>query len=495
MRKTATLYLVAVLALCCVLISVKFFLSNGRLTINTIGFTATTKLTIFDENDKAISRKTHANITISIKQGLYRVEVFDDSHNSAIGFINVKGRLATSTLSLKADQQYGQEILGKNPSNCMGMLAGLMYSNDCQGDFSLSKLHLAANEVTPPITMAPRNPPANATVLSQFEELGKTYLVISESGAVFLNELIYNELDRSLSLRRVRDMNINNSVDRVFGQKTTFGYVLADPAHQKAYYYTGLGVEPTKTVDLPTPRYSDYSAGAYAFKENGDIAIFEKQAIVRVEGTTTSGNLRLKDVTREINRDVRKLDFCFGDKLCALEENNRVQVFSNSGGSLKIVGELTGVTNFASFGNSNILVAVSGGLALLNESLSGSYLVYGSGLSIESINLLPDGDVLAKIGGSKGDIGLRLSKTLPDNRLLYKYGALESRAYIKSLSVYKKYLYITPEAGRPEYNAALELYDYPQPTVDNIRQQLNKDRTELDLKNYQIEVPLLGISL
>ena len=102
---------------------------------------------------------------------------------------------------------------------------------------------------------------------------------------------------------------------------------------------------------------------------------------------------------------------------------------------------------------------------------------------------------MAKIGGSKGDLGLRLSKTLPDNRLLYKYGALESRAYIKSLSVYKKYLYITPEVGRPEYNAALELYDYPQPTVDNIRQQLNKDRTELDLKNYQIEVPLLGISL
>jgi hypothetical protein len=271
------------------------------------------------------------------------------------------------------------------------------------------------------------------------------------------------------------------------------GFIVYDSSFSHAVYYASLSSMP-QNISLDKPKGKNLSAFSIVFGpgSNKTLALYSSasnggrgssEAIVGQNNNFQHYTLPKRYVSA---------DFC-GSQICLLDGSKTLDVYSLSGSKAKLSFSLSGVQAIKNIGDSFLVVNQNGVINFDTASRTG-YFEYSLG-DYKFCGLQQNtatAYLLCVINNKGNKAALRIDETTTDKGSIDKKVAqLQKRTEINIVSIYKNYIYISPNLGPLTYQASISGFGYDPSTQKRVNEEIRTDITNagIDINTYRVINP------
>lgn len=421
------------------------------------------------------------NIKKLVKKGTYEVVVKNGDENS-FSIKQTKSFLRTNHVEATLNKESERSFIGDNPDPCMSYDQKILITYACGANYGDASAHMPASQETPTTT----------------ENIGGDLSEIGLGGIINSGGKRLAYLEGHFDAESTEEERITIEVNDKFKPVNRFELKgdLSEGFHQIINYKDGFIIHNRELSDILY--YKDPSSAPEKISMSGpeDTELAGQQLAVdgdRISAYYTNSDRELdskegktvKDdgvsyVKVYENGDTRSFDFkgsyylaqvCAEKYLCLLQ-NRELTIYDISGKKAKEKTKISNVYSLKNVGTTLKIVRYDGVLDFDLSKMEGHLQYSFGGYTPCGIETTQNGYVLCVISPKNDKHALYIDnekKNVDD--IDKKMIKLRDMPFIDDVSIYKSYIYITPELGEPEYNETVNGY-VPNPVI---KQKANKD--------------------
>ncbi len=407
-----------------------------------------------------------------------------------------KAFLRPTTIEASLKKERDRQFVGNNPEGCALYDQTIAFSYACNGTLGELMIHTPATDQAPTATENVSSDLANLDIGGIIPLGDKRY--VYAQGATDLEsdiqEPIMFQLTDSGGLVNRTDLENANAEQQHKISRYQEGFLLYAADASDLKYYKKPDAKPEK---ITIPRPDKKNIEPFGMSASGDtIAVayqdaeLAERADVHDENQTGKTYIQIyqqREVkTVEIAKAVSSFVLCGDRYLCAIA-NNELGVYDISG---KKAESLYQVKNVKSVIQNDKQIAVERESEILNIDVSSRN---GSvGLSLEKVTSCglsgaANGYTVCAINNKNDKVLLYVDNTKENvSNIDKKTASLLEQPYIDSVSVYKNFVFVSPNVGSLVYNPATKGYEYDAVLKADVAQKLNNFVGSTNFSGYQV---------
>lgn len=415
------------------------------------------------KSDKA-SSPSHT-IKRLVHKGSYEI-LIEQGDANYFSVSRAGGFLTTSKLSVKLTNERARKFVGNNPLPCMYYSGLVLYSYNCNGSFNEARIHVPATLSTP--TYIQKNPISTDGTIEGIAQTGEGTLILQQptrksDGSTASHHIFL--LQEGLKLSPGRDLADLNPSKAYSVEPYIKGFIVYDAEFSHILYYSNLAATPSPiTLDKITGE----GYGPYAHSIQGDSVIVAytnleyepRDGKTRKDKPQTKLALNQKGNLRQFTfaKTYGSFSLCGTSKLCLLRDK-KLEVYDISGQKQKLLYAIDNILSIQNFGQ-RLLVARDNQLLDLDIDKRSGYSSYNFGdYTYCGLQTDTSGYTLCLVNNKKKRVALHLDQqTIDKDSIDKKIANLLKYNEVEDISVYDKFIYISPNVGTPIYNLATNGY-------------------------------------
>ncbi|MBA3757259.1 hypothetical protein H0X09_00105 [Candidatus Saccharibacteria bacterium] len=425
---------------------------------------------------KLKTRVSKGNYEILVKQG----EV------SYVSIIKAAGFLKTSSISASLKPEKSRQFVGNNPGSCMNYNDSILVTHTCGTTYNKVNVHVPANSSLPTYI-------AQSSSLSIFGYLGG--VVNTSEGSLALVRALGDDVSsyfihridqslKSLGSTALPNLDVNKFyVIKSYGS----GFIIYDTSFQQVLIYPSRAAKPM-TVKFDTPGEKNLILKDIDFRSNGFTKLY----------TTDDGS---KDARSEVvavregkskhyvfNKKFLQAKLCGERSLCVVT-GERLEVYDIAQEKPKFSFALNG-TELVGTSGKNILIKHGRGIINLDLDKRSGFIEFGLD-DYDYCGIQEDAGtyLLCLINNKNKKVALRID-TGSDNTdsVDKKINQLLNTPEVSDVSIYGKFIFISPNLGELVYDSRTNGYGYNPATKKAANDKINQeiDRLGIDRRVYSI---------
>ena len=427
-----------------------------------------------------------ASIKRFVKRGNFEITAQQDETNS-FKVVKTGGFFGTTSVSLPLQKERERTFVGNNPASCYQLISGKLYSYNCSGDFSSINLHTPATATqatyTQPVPGNHEQGLVEGVTETKDGTVALVQLGVSDEGEEAkdtpVGHILYVVGDNLKVVRRIplNELDQNNTFSL---QASGSGLLFIPQGNGDSFRLANLSDKPNK-IAKPSPKGKELVLLATDVKDNGSVFLYGKQPSnnskpeSEIIVANSSENIRFSS-----KNDYQKVSYC-GEFICAID-NTGLTVFTSDGGKLKKTLHINSVINVLTIGQ-EVIVVRKGDSLMVDLRTGEGYAEYRYGsYTLNEAKASSNGYVLSLTSKLGKKVALAINRSAADNSsgLDKKIVSLGEAHAINDVSVYGKYIYISPNYGALVPNATGEL-DYDATTKQQVNNDIQQELTKLGL--------------
>jgi hypothetical protein len=463
--------LVIVTVLFLPLLVLLWFYNHAFLQISVTGSSNGAELTYTitnqSTNDVAEVKTQEHTIKKLLRKGDYEITV-QQAETSYVALPTVSGFLSTKTVSAGLQLEKSREFVGNNPGPCM-LYADILFSRPCDGNLSELTKHSPATSSSPTVTEAPQVDPNSAEIKSLITFGGQNILLTLDNAyalSVLRPDLTFADYTYLPEFAVTSDYTM---------QTYDQGFVVYSTDLKTIKYFSSLA-DTASPIDSPEPdseishpvelsTYKNSIGGLFNNEESSsDEASEEKPDSKKLFNGTSEFvfyNTKANNDTYTFNKLYSSGGLCGERKLCLIS-NNVLDVYDVSSKKAKRLFVVDDVQKILPSPDS-LTIIKSNQVVRINPDSKTGFIEYSYGdYKYCGAAQAGAGYVLCLINNKSDKFALYINTAAINKDSIDKKTAeLLRDPNISDLSVYKNYIYVSPNLGRPTiYNAQTRGYDY-----------------------------------
>lgn len=419
-----------------------------------------------------------------VQKGRYEVLVSGQEKSHYL-LANTGSFLSTSKVEAKLEPEKARTFIGNNPDPCMYFDQNILFSYSCGGTYGDLKIHSPASASTPTFTETANNALIDLPLGGLAKISGQdTVLLGGQADAepeLRTSRLIDLKADFNPTIsNKLSDLGTEKFFEAIEYQNGLLAYA---SGFDQIFHYENPSSTPKK-IEIPKPEDNNLSAVSLDALGSRIVVVYSDK-VETADAHEQSSNKGKTSVQLYESGKTKSFEFkshynqarLCGDKhLCQLVDK-QVVVFDISGDKAIEQFRINGAETIDSDQNTLLVVKEEGVLAIDVTKRTGSFHYTLGGYKVcgsKSVNT--GGYALCVISPKNTKSALYInSKQNNSDSIDKKILPLLSQSYISDVSIYKSFIYISPELGEPEYNAAINGY------VSNpaVRQRVGNDIEKL----------------
>jgi len=467
-------------------------------------------VTIANQNtdmDKLLSLKSQ-DTKVRVKKGSYEV-YYQSPKGTFFEIVNTKGFLATTTVLINEQPQRKRIFIGDNPKPCMEYTTVLV-SYGCGGPFEQVLTHVPATRTVPTYTVRDNSSPVSTgDVADIFTYKGKsTALLLAPS----LNEgpSIYGFWELSFMPNAPTEKILVATLPELSTLKQYSvssymeGVMISSFDLAEAYYYSSLVDDTPKKINIPEFSNNKYSPTKISSRVDSYAVLYNNIDIPydRSKGSAEGSGLIIQQDTEVISKSYNKtyseLSFCGLQTICLLDYEGVMDIFSiTEDGEIDFSYSLSNVTSVSPISDNMVIVANKQTVLLLNITSKTGYTIIDSGeYGFGKTKVVNNSLVLVTTNNNTGSSALLVSLDKPNTDSIdKKINSLAENTFIKKVSAYKNFIYISPNLGDLIFVNGTNSLGYNQKTIEQAKKSISQLLLEVELvpSNYTVSSPLIGL--
>ncbi len=446
-------------------------------------------------NNKVTELKSKSSsIKKLMRKGSYELLVKQSAGNY-FSVTKIGGFLSSKTISAELKAERARQFMGDNPGTCM-FYDTTLYSYSCGSSYSDIKIHTPANASQP--TYTANNPNDNT---GSVEGIIKT-----NEGAIALIGLVGSEdtSDAHTAYLIKNGLVLNDGValpdldrDEIYSIKSYLnGFIVYNDTFSDVKYYSALRAK-AEVISISKPR--DESLFPFSLGIHGQdiFTAYSSDPDGELEGNIKT-TVVVKDNagSREFNFNVQQtpvVSLCGDKKLCLLESGS-ISVYDIGSDKARFLFKINGVSSVENT-EKNLLVIRDGEIINLDVDAASGSIDYGFG-EYKYCGLQADKDsYLLCIKNSQNNNSVLLINHSAHNvdSIDKKVAKLQSLPEIKNVSIYEKYIYISPDFGELAYQDALGEFGYDPTTIKTVGAKINQELGRVGINRKKYKVTVIGV--
>lgn len=475
--------------------------SHGYIDVTTPSTSKSLTYIISNQSGDKISntQSSTGHVKKMVKKGTFVVSVEGDN-KSYFKVTKTTGFLSVTKVSASLQSEKSREFVGNNPNFCTYYGQDILYSYNCSEPGGLT-VHLPATSSTPTTTLTEKEEPYIPLVgLLSVGGINKAVATDDEQDSVSVYDIDQQlRLANPVGLYGVKASDAQN----VLPFKS--GFLIYNSKLSKIDYFATPtsssqslnSVKPNKDTSNPAglSTFSDqvgvlFNSGG----DGGDDGLEASQTTTGVIGGTsqviTYHNGQSKSYT--LDKFYTSGGVCGINKLC-LVNSGVLDVYDTHSGKPLLVFSMKDVQRILSIRGLAIIATSNKVIALNPEDLSGAtQFTYGSGQYC-GINESANGYVLCQVTPKGDNVALYvdMGQTNTDSIDKKVYALLKSPD-VSDVSVYKNFIYISPNLGQPVLNSTTQQYEYDPVIKASANKKINEavKRAGINQELYTVINPL-----
>lgn len=480
-----------ILAVGLMLTVVLVWLNNqGRLVIelntadkNTISYKLTNQ-----NGQKTNEVKTGSTkITRLVSKGSYEI-LISQNGNSSFSVVNTRGFLRKTTIKLGLSPEKSRQFIGNNPQPCTFFNGTVLYSYACGAELSRVVKHEPATYSLPTYTsnlpdtlnaiiLGTASTNAGSVVLLKEQSISTSFSVATlGSGFSLTNKKELPELDRlaSYSIQPYSD-----------------GFIIYDSSFSKMLYYSSISSSP-RPISISKPDDNSQKPAFLTTAGDNILAVFSTSPQGQDTAIEASTNKIKNTLVVYSQGQSRKYIFdkqqysdastCGQDKLCLIS-GKQLSVYDGiNSSSPKFLYKVNGVNSIFSTKTSLVLARDNETLQLDIDRQTGSREYSFGDYRLCGIQNDVGAYILCLINNKNNKVALRIDEATNDsNDIDKKIAELQKTSEVKNISIYKNYIYISPNLGPLKYDSVIKGYVYDPETKKRVNAAIDQKVLELKI--------------
>lgn len=451
---------------------------------------ATGDVTEFDSDSALVSKH--------IPRGSYEVLV-TQKDSSFFSIVSTKPLFGKTRTEGTLNTEKGREFVGNNPGPCMNYNQ-VLYTFSCGGKLQTLTKHEPADAQNPTVSQSFGGDLENVTVSSLFQLGGRTFALTEgffslEDADEKVNVL---EFDGGMQVIKNQELTVK-SPEQLFGAVSYGnGFLLYNNDLSRLTVHESPEDIAGKVIDIEKPGAESLSLQQLSVSgdkiaatfSNKDRALDSDDKNKRSKKQQTIVQLYDKGNTKSFIFDgtYYTSQLCAEEYIC-LVQDRKLFVYKLDEDKPKKIFETTNVYNVSSSGK-NILVNRYDGVFELNPETKIGYVQY-SYSDYEPCGLEPVrgvGYVLCLINTKDDKVAVLVNNSTGTDNIDKKILSIIGQPYVSNVSIYKNYVYISPDLGEPEYQEAIKGFGYDAELAKSVDSKLNAliDEIKIDRSRYTI---------
>lgn len=457
--------------------------------------------------------KSHSShIKRLVRRGSYEVSV-RQAETSYMAVGRAGGFFSTSSFTASLLSEKAREFVGNNPNACMYLLSAVVASTPCDSTVDELNIHMPASSNEPTYVKEARGPAALLEgIVSTKEGIFAIVSIESEQEGAGNYHALY-----PISTDGVLDVTNEHLLKALNGSKTYKAASYQDG--WIAYNKDGSEILNFKSVKS-TPSTIKIDKPGDASLALIDLAVFDEQIVLTYANQTPAGRnfddpsgtkshsaefetqrAKIKqkhEVVVYSKNQSKHITFaepltvvrsCGTQELCVVFDGGKMGVYDISKPKPRLIYELTGVVDLDN-SNKETLVVRNDGVYKFDITKKEGYLEYGLGsYRYCGIKTNDTSYVLCIADKSNKRLALRINQTVTNNDSIdKKIAELSLVRQVKNISIYGRYIYISPDVGSLQPNSQTGLFEYDKATVKNANSVISQeiDRLGISRSAYTI---------
>ncbi len=471
-------------------VAILFFIVSkvSIIEIETEGGSGDYQYQVVDQSSgKAKSHKsTKASKTVFISRGSYEITVRSGDGNY-FATATAKGFFRKTKLAGKLETEKSRKFIGENPAPCVAYLSNILYSNECSGAFFSTYEHVPATKDMPQYKRLISPGTTEAVEYGGHYDSPKTIVSIfttKEGTMAIVKPYIANDSATGLTLYRlgtgmkvVEETSLGALNPNETYQASAYreGFLISSKGSSDAFYYASSKSQPEK-ISFDAPEKKEVSRlTVHSDKEN---ILAVRETADELNGHEDEENkhpsyteLQLinGDFSRKYNFNTtyKAVKLCPHTTICILD-NDKLVIYDATGKKLKLQTTISGVSDIETLNDSSVLVIRKSEIIAFDpqKNLGTIDLSLGE-QSFNRLSILSDQSYMLHVldTGAKQN-ALLIDRAQVSDGIDQKIIQLRKSTYLKSASIYGKFVWVVPNIGEPEYNPKTGLYeDSPERTA------------------------------
>lgn len=459
-----------------------------------------------------------------VKRGSYEVLASQDSNNK-VGVIESGGFLSTNKLSLELESQKSREFIGDSPASCFEFIKSRLLSWSCFGNAEGGKVHAPATTQIPSLNKSFSVFGYSGMRLMDFlSSDGQTYALVGvdydDGSQVALYE--FDPVTGVIDSTKSRQINELPGGKNYQASRVDDGYLIYSDDGYELMKFKDIGSE---IIRINRPDVKD-GLKLYSLQTNQNtiVMVFGHEFTGSEMGGSSffpsypkndkqnSGDGRINNSFDEgmdggeivlINGDdqtvipfknrAHQIRLC-GEKMICMLHESKLTFYELNATKLTKLFQMTGVSQIESSGKHLLVVKDDGVMVMDPLTRQGHYEYMFGGYSFCGIKPL-DKSYLVCVNSKQDNRRqsvLRINTEVDttdyiDQQIL----ELQELQEVKSLSIYKNLIYLSPELGELTFDEKTKMLDHNPETKKRVNESINRKINEsgIDLRKYTIINP------
>jgi hypothetical protein len=435
-----------------------------------------------------------------VRRGSYEVLV-TQNETSHFSVTKTGGFLSNTTVNAELAPEKNRQFIGNNPTPCMHYLEQTLISFVCGNEINKAQTHVAATATRPTYTKA-----AQTLSVGNIEGVAKT----DDGDVILLKAPIIGEsqgpphsaymLNKDIDLGRAVPL-LDLDEDKTYSLLAyKQGFIVYDSGFERVLYYEDIDSDPEE-IELIKPEdnkqlpyalnvHQENIVVSYSNNSKGEVASDKKsnrkvRSYVVVQGNGSSKQYEFK------RKQPILANLCGNSKLCFLNKLD-LEVHSLNSNKADLAFLVSDVHFFGSLGN-DIIVAKDKEILGLNPDTGEGSIQYSLGSYSEcGVRMTDDGYIVCLLNSAGKKAAILVDPAQENSTSIDKkaLGLLEIPG-VKDVSVYKDFIFISPELGQLVYDPKTRIYR-PNPAIlqavnsaiNQAVQDLRIDKTKYKIINF-----------
>lgn len=417
------------------------------------------------------SKSNQSSIRKLVRRGSYEVTVRQDNKN-AFSITKASGFMTTNTVSSTLASEKSRQFIGNNPGPCMNLVDGVLASYACNANLDEAVIHKPASANEPTSTITNNNAADSEIVGVVSTNEGSVAILKTPDTGDGVDSPYYAYLLKSdlTSKKRIALDNLSDAQTyKVIAYKG--GFLLYSTDFNQVLYYGSLGAQP-QNITFTKPKNNTLKPQTVSAQGNSLALSYSNNTIE--DDSHASGNKGIKNEVilltdnKESHYNFDKpysVQLCDPTKLCLINEHG-LTVMDISSKKAKQAFFVSDVRFIYTTTKTPVIVRdgdvlsfdVNSGLGSVDYVSSGTKPCGFAGVDSASYTLC----VISK---KQNKFALLINRNSDnEDSIDQKVSELEIMPEVKAISVYKNFIFLTPNLGDVQYLPETNTYGYSSTT-------------------------------
>ncbi|MDB5186366.1 MAG: hypothetical protein JWL85_889 [Candidatus Saccharibacteria bacterium] len=477
------------------LITFSYISSHAYIEVNTDGTGEAHYSFLNQDKQKTTTASSSGPIKKLLKKGDYEVTVTRGDH-SYFSVVKVGGFFQKTTVSAKLSPEKARKFVGDNPYPCMYYSGKLLLSLGCGDNVGNAQLHISASADQPAYTLSG---------LEGVEGTSEGYTKTTEGNLLLVRtpdphedesgpHVVYVLSTDLKPLRQTALVGLNP--DKTYTiQPYKEGFVVYNiDTFDQILYYKNTTSNP-ETINVSRPQ--DDSLRTHTLSVSKDaimLALTQGEIDPHEENAIVTGQLLVyregQTKSFRTERTYQSLELCGNNLLCGYG-NKQLDVYDIAGEQQKLLYTVKDVESIKIMGNTLLLVKSDKLVGFNPEKREGSIQYSYGDYKFSAITVDPDGYTLSLSTPKDKLVALRINPAADNTDSIdKKIAELQKADKVVDVSIYDKFIYITPDVGDAVYNEQTRIFGTDPSRTKAANNAINQtiDKIGIPRNSYNIQI-------